>query len=130
MQLPSTDAIDRQGKKNLHMHMKVQGRIMKAHFIEIPQVFAKKRSDTFLTEKYIWTGLHELGNTHAQHCLNTIVLLYPYIKSHFIGSNKILATGLVLYTYEGNSLNFCEKICNFNTAIKPSPIVPAQSYAM
>ena len=34
--------------------MKVQGRLMKAHFIEIHQVFAKgkKKSDTFLTEWY------------------------------------------------------------------------------
>jgi hypothetical protein len=37
--LPSTDAIDMPGK-NSRMHMKVQGRLMQARFIEIHQVFA------------------------------------------------------------------------------------------
>ena len=37
--LPSTDATDR--RKNSHMHMKVQDRLIQAHFIEIHQVFAK-----------------------------------------------------------------------------------------
>ena len=48
--LPSTEAIDRRGKK-IRMRIKVQGRIMQARFTEIHQVFAKnKRSDIFLTE--------------------------------------------------------------------------------
>ena len=33
--------------------MKVQGRLMQARLIEIHHVFAKNRSDTFLTELYI-----------------------------------------------------------------------------
>ena len=36
--------------KNSRMSMKVQGRPMQARFIEIHQVFAKKKSGTFLTE--------------------------------------------------------------------------------
>jgi hypothetical protein len=39
--LSSTDVIDRR-EKNSRMRMKVQGRLMQAHFIEIHQVFAKK----------------------------------------------------------------------------------------
>ena len=46
--LPSTDAIDRR-EKNARMRMKVQGRAMEAHFIEIHQIFAKK-SYTLLIE--------------------------------------------------------------------------------
>ena len=42
------------GGKNSRMRMKVQGRLMQARFIEIHQVFAKKkRLDTFLTEWYM-----------------------------------------------------------------------------
>jgi hypothetical protein len=39
--LPSADAINRQ-EKNLHIHMKVQGRLMEVRFFKIHQVFAKK----------------------------------------------------------------------------------------
>ena len=38
------------GGKNSRMYMNVQGRLMQARFIQIHQVFAKKRSDTFLTD--------------------------------------------------------------------------------
>ena len=44
--------------KNSRMLIEVQCRLMQTRFIEIHQVFAKKRSDTFLTEWYIrvcWT---------------------------------------------------------------------------
>ena len=44
--LPSTHAIDRRGKKS-HMRMKVQGRLMQARFIDIHQVFAKKKAGYF-----------------------------------------------------------------------------------
>ena len=35
------------------MRMKIQGRLMQARFIEIYQVFAKQKSDTFITEGYM-----------------------------------------------------------------------------
>ena len=47
--LPSNDAID--SRENSRMRVWVQGHFMQVSFIEIHQVFAKKkRSDTFLTE--------------------------------------------------------------------------------
>ena len=33
--------------------MEIQGRLMQAHFIEIQQVFEKKKWDTFLTAWYV-----------------------------------------------------------------------------
>ena len=50
--LPSTDSIDKREK-----FMKVHDRLMQARFIEIRQVFAKKRSDSLLTENYIYNTL-------------------------------------------------------------------------
>ena len=44
--LPSTDTTDR-WEKNSHMRMKVQGCLMQVHFIEIQQLFAKKKSHIF-----------------------------------------------------------------------------------
>ena len=47
--------------------MKVQGRFMQTNFIEIHQVFAKKRSDTFLTMKFrrgLWTLPHSNAACH------------------------------------------------------------------
>ena len=41
------------GGKISRMRMKVQVRLMQARFIKIHQVFAKKKSDTFLTD-LVW----------------------------------------------------------------------------
>ena len=41
--------------------MKVEGHLMQAPFIEIHQVFAKKKSDTFLTEWYYTTASETKG---------------------------------------------------------------------
>ena len=41
--LPSTDTIKRQEKIHACIHMKIQGCLMQACFIEIHQVFAKKK---------------------------------------------------------------------------------------
>ena len=51
--LPSTVAINRR-EKNSCMCMKVQGCLMQARFIEIHQVFAKKKSNTFLTDLVVF----------------------------------------------------------------------------
>ena len=49
--LPSTDAIDMR-EQNSSMRMKVQGRLMQAHFTEIHEDFANRiRSDIFLTKE-------------------------------------------------------------------------------
>ena len=47
--LPSTDALNRQ-EKNSRMRIKVEGRLRQARCIKIHQGFARKRSDTFLTD--------------------------------------------------------------------------------
>ena len=50
----STSGREKEGNKervgSIKVIIKVQGRIIQARFIEIHQVFEKKRSDTFLTE--------------------------------------------------------------------------------
>ena len=48
--LPSTDATDRR-EKNSRMGMKVQGRLIQARFIEIHQVFVKKKKAGYFSNR-------------------------------------------------------------------------------
>ena len=55
----TTDAIDR---KNSHMHMEVQGRLMQACFIEIHQVFAKQNKVGYFSNRVVqYIYIHKGG---------------------------------------------------------------------
>ena len=50
---PSTDAIER-WEKNSCIHMKVQGPLMKAHFIEIHQIFTKQNKVGYFSNRVVF----------------------------------------------------------------------------
>ena len=68
-----------QVEKNLHMHMKVQGHLMQVNFIELHQVFAKKKSDTFLTNLVLFIKaicfLYFVSNSF---CSSSLIFLRPF----------------------------------------------------
>ena len=53
------------GEKNSRVWMKVRGPLVKARFIEIHQVFVKKRSNTFLSSIYMYIHIYNYA-THWQ----------------------------------------------------------------
>ena len=61
-------------------HTEIQGRLMKTRFIEMHQVFAKKRTDTFLTDLVNENPTRALNTISLKCCLPSTALLTDWKK--------------------------------------------------